>query len=94
MHTAWESKDSILSAIATESGKHPSEAVVFLVAGGITAEVALYRTFLTLGQKDTFIDVGSSFDGFAGVASRDYNRDFKKMCSEFSEYVADGVCER
>lgn len=89
---AWDSRDSTLSAIATESAKHPSKTVVFLVAGGVSAEVLLYRTFMTLGQKDTFIDVGASLDQFAGVASRDYNQDFKKGCSQYPEYFADGVC--
>lgn len=92
-HTCWEARDDIISSIKRESQRRPSDTVVFLLAGGIAARTILFKTFLQLGQKDSFIDVGSSLDGFAGMASRDYNKNMSRVCNDFPEYVADGVCD-
>jgi hypothetical protein len=92
LHSCWEARDSILSAIKGQSKRHQSDTVVFLVAGGIATRTMLYQTFLSLGQKDTFIDVGASLDGFAGIASRDYNSNISAICADYPEYVADGLC--
>lgn len=92
LKTCWESRDQITSRIKQESQRRPSENVVFLVAGGIAARSIMYHAFLMLGQKDTFIDVGASLDGFAGVVSRDYNVNISSYCTSYPEYCAKGVC--
>jgi len=88
----WESRNDILSGIRRESQRHPNQNVVFLVAAGVAARPILFRTYSEFGQKDTFIDVGSSLDGYAGKATRDYNSDRTSFCQTYPEYVADRGC--
>jgi len=92
LHTAWEAKDVITAGIRHESSRHAGETVVFLVAGGIATRTMLYQMFLELGQTSTFIDVGASLDGFAGVVSRDYNKNTSTICQQYPEYVVSGMC--
>lgn len=47
--------------------------VTFLVAGGMAMKVIVMKVAFLVGNKDSFLDIGSVFDGFAGHASRDYN---------------------
>lgn len=91
-HSCWEARHEIIASIERESKHHSTDTVVFLVAGGIATRTMLYQTYLVLGQKDTFIDVGASLDGFAGTVSRDYNRNISTYCRDYPEYTANGVC--
>eukprot|EP00854_Cymbomonas_tetramitiformis_P024313 gene24313-29538_t len=52
---------------------------LFVLAAGWASKIIIAELCYLL-PRDSFIDVGSAFDGYAGVPSRDYNRDIKKYC--------------
>ncbi|CAJ1388216.1 unnamed protein product [Effrenium voratum] len=83
--------DELVTKMKAESAKWPKENVVFLISGGFGGRLAVLRAFKELGQKDSFIDTGASLDGFAGVASRDFN-DKARLCGILPEYMAPGLC--
>lgn len=94
-HGWWDERERVVAAMRDFSKHHPGVNVVFLVAGGVGTGPVVYPLFREEGNKDSFIDVGSSLDGFAGIASRDYNSKDgfrKKLCGDYPEYVAPGVC--
>jgi len=73
------------------SAKWQDDNVVFLVSGGVPGRVAMYRCWALLGQKDTFIDVGDSLDGFAGFELGDFNHT-QKLCGTLPQFMAPGLC--
>eukprot|EP00421_Protoceratium_reticulatum_P036109 CAMPEP_0168485516 /NCGR_PEP_ID=MMETSP0228-20121227/66649_1 /TAXON_ID=133427 /ORGANISM="Protoceratium reticulatum, Strain CCCM 535 (=CCMP 1889)" /LENGTH=339 /DNA_ID=CAMNT_0008502081 /DNA_START=18 /DNA_END=1034 /DNA_ORIENTATION=+ len=72
---AWPAHEEIERGIREQSARFPGGGVQFLVAGGMAAKVIIMNMVAELGQKDSFMDIGSTFDAFAGYASRDYNVD-------------------
>eukprot|EP01064_Diplonema_japonicum_P001785 TRINITY_DN11202_c0_g1_i1.p1 TRINITY_DN11202_c0_g1~~TRINITY_DN11202_c0_g1_i1.p1 ORF type:complete len:335 (+),score=34.43 TRINITY_DN11202_c0_g1_i1:64-1068(+) len=66
--------------------------LVFLVAFGIPGKVLVISGIQHLPQH-TFIDVGSSLDAYAGIRSRDYNKDLDQYCKSSRPWMAPGVCE-
>lgn len=91
-HSCWQERDRIAKEVLNVSAQHPGESVVFIVAGGVAGRTLIYRLHKTIGSKDSLIDVGASLDGFAGVGSRDYNRDLTRFCNDYPEYVAPDTC--
>jgi len=73
------------------SAKWKNDNVLFLVSGGVPGRVAMYRCWVLLGQKDTFIDVGDSLDGFAGFELGDFNHT-QKLCGTLPQFMAPGLC--
>jgi len=92
-HSCWQDRGRIAKEVLNISAQHPGESVVFIVAGGVAARTLIYRLHKSIGHKDSLIDVGASLDGFAGVGSRDYNRDLQRFCKDYPEYVAQGTCD-
>ncbi len=72
-----------LDATIREIRKHlRGESMVVLLAGGKIAKILAVE--LTLSDPNhTYIDIGSSMDGYAGRHSRDYN-DPKNYCAKIS----------
>jgi hypothetical protein len=75
-------------------GTYSDESVLFVVAGAAVGKIVAYEAFKKLQHKDVFVDVGSSLDAYAGVRSRDYNRDLGKFCQESKGWMAYDVCQR
>jgi len=74
--------------------QYPTQSVFFVVAGGGIGKIVGYKAFQKLQDKDSIVDVGSSLDGYAGKASRDYNRDIKKFCKgNTKQWMAHDVCQ-
>lgn len=90
---AWGDMDRIQKEIKAASRAHPLKHVTFICAGGPAMKVILYRLFPEIGHKDTMLEVGSSLDGFAGVASRDYNSDTGTYCKQYAGWMPSGVCD-
>ena len=67
----WEQYDSILEHLRNSiSGTD----FVVLFAGSMTSNVLIDDMF-AIGPANTYIDVGSVFDPYAGVQSRAYHRE-------------------
>jgi hypothetical protein len=73
---------------------YSDESVLFVVAGAAIGKIVAYQAFKKLQHKDIFVDVGASLDAYAGVRSRDYNRDLTKYCRESKGWMAYDVCEQ
>lgn len=84
--------EEIKGLMRHESSTRPAINVIFLVSAGTSTRTLLYDMWKELGQKDTFIDTGSSLDGFAGVHSRDYNSDTASLCRRLPQFMAEGLC--
>jgi len=95
---------AVLERMRDASRAFPSACVLFVVAGGTMAKPLVTAAHLSdWGRKDSYIDIGSAFDGFVGRASRSYI-DVKILC-EFAakaryvqpewrqrEWMSPGVC--
>eukprot|EP00929_Paragymnodinium_shiwhaense_P097125 TRINITY_DN58896_c0_g1_i1.p1 TRINITY_DN58896_c0_g1~~TRINITY_DN58896_c0_g1_i1.p1 ORF type:complete len:358 (-),score=32.07 TRINITY_DN58896_c0_g1_i1:189-1262(-) len=75
---AWMGRAKIVEAIRAQSATYPDSGVQFVVAGGMAAKLIVMDMVAELGHKDSFLDIGSTFDGFAGYATRDYNQNLKR----------------
>ncbi|KAK3255070.1 hypothetical protein CYMTET_35697 [Cymbomonas tetramitiformis] len=53
---------------------------LFVLAAGCASKIIIAELSLLL-PKDSFIDVGTALDGYAGVPSRDYNQDIGRYCT-------------
>ena len=86
----------ILARIVALSAEHAEEGLVFVLAGNFMVKAAAYLAWhvASVRAKDSFIDVGSSLDAYAGVRSRDYNQDLQRFCHEALEWFAHDVCLR
>merc|ERR1719158_1763637 len=69
----WDARARIKREIRKLSARFPRSGVQFLAAGGMAMKLIILEMAQELGHKDSFFDIGSTFDGFAGYASRDYN---------------------
>lgn len=78
---AWTAHLRIEKEILAASEKAGNTSVNFLVAGGMAAKVIILRMVSKLKHKDSFLDIGSTFDHFAGRQSRDYHAPLKKFIS-------------
>lgn len=78
----WDVHQRLENQIIEESRKAgDKQAVTFLVAGGMGAKVLIMRMASQLGHKDSFLDIGSTFDVFAGVVTRPYQKTIKAIFS-------------
>merc|ERR1712048_93913 len=74
-HDAWHEHTRIEAEMLNASARFGERVgVTFLMAGGMAAKVITVRMMFKL-PKDTFIDIGSAFDGWAGHKDRDYNHE-------------------
>mmetsp|Transcript_2872 Transcript_2872/g.8139 ORF Transcript_2872/g.8139 Transcript_2872/m.8139 type:complete len:560 (-) Transcript_2872:45-1724(-) len=94
---AWTAHENIENGVLAASGRFPDHSVQFLAAGGMAMKVIIMKMASVL-PKDSFFDIGSTFDGFAGVQSRDYNGASLKadlsggpLMGWFSEHDVEGV---
>ena len=68
--------DKIQSEVRRVS-ESTSRGVLFVVIAGSLSKVLITEAFSTFASKDTFIDVGSAMDGYAGIKSKNFiNIDF------------------
>jgi len=78
--------------VSYSKSKYPDDSVLFVVAGGAIGKMIAYKAFHSLNDKDVFVDVGATLDGYAGVPSRDYNIDSRKFCKESKAWMAWSPC--
>jgi len=94
--------DKIQSEVRRVS-ESTSRGVLFVVIAGSLSKVLITEAFSTFASKDTFIDVGSAMDGYAGIKSKNFiNIDF--YCKQtrtwqppdglVREWMKPGVCPR
>eukprot|EP00927_Polykrikos_kofoidii_P042209 TRINITY_DN36069_c0_g1_i1.p1 TRINITY_DN36069_c0_g1~~TRINITY_DN36069_c0_g1_i1.p1 ORF type:complete len:359 (-),score=30.84 TRINITY_DN36069_c0_g1_i1:26-1102(-) len=88
----FDRREKIWAAMRTASQRYPTQNVVFLMTCGAAAKHILYRAYLELGRKDSFIDVGTSLDAFAGKNTRDYHN-YRGLCKDYSDIMAPGACK-
>lgn len=67
---AWTRRENITNQIRSYSQRFPNSPVQFLCAGGMAMKVIIMDMASKLGHKDSFIDIGSTFDSFAGAETR------------------------
>lgn len=80
--------------VELSQSQYSDQSVLFVVAGAAVGKIIAHEAFKKLQHKDVFVDVGSSLDAYAGVRSRDYNRDLGKYCRESKGWMAYDVCEK
>ena len=83
------------------SAKH-TVGVFFVVIAGCLSKVLIAEAFSTFAAKDSFVDVGSALDGYAGKASKDFIK-IPHYCQTSVNWVppdglerkwmVDGVCK-
>eukprot|EP00746_Dinoflagellata_sp_MGD_P013090 gnl/MRDRNA2_/MRDRNA2_128160_c0_seq1.p1 gnl/MRDRNA2_/MRDRNA2_128160_c0~~gnl/MRDRNA2_/MRDRNA2_128160_c0_seq1.p1 ORF type:complete len:398 (-),score=56.35 gnl/MRDRNA2_/MRDRNA2_128160_c0_seq1:63-1256(-) len=77
---SWGAHSQLEEKITTESRKAgEKQSVTFLIAAGMAAKILIMRMAAKLGHKDSFLDIGSTFDVFAGVITRPYQRNIKTL---------------
>jgi hypothetical protein len=84
----------VAGIVELSQASYPNESVVFVVAGAAIGKIVAYQAFKKLQHKDIFVDVGASLDAYAGVRSRDFNKDLTKFCRESKGWMAYDVCEK
>lgn len=62
------------------------EGILFIFIAGFMSKVLITEAFTTYGKKDTFIDVGSALDGYAGIESKDFIN-CKKWAKKIIDYI-------
>jgi hypothetical protein len=72
--------------------KFPNDSVLFVVAGGSIGKMIAYKAFQSLLDKDMFVDVGASLDGFAGRHSRGYNRPKRYCKPHYKQWMSQHAC--
>jgi len=95
---SWTLRDDIEKQMLAASGRFPSQSVQFLAAGGMSMKVTIMK-MASITPKDSFLDIGSTFDGFAGVQTRGYNSGSQlkeklvggPLMAWFNEHDVDGV---
>jgi len=48
------------------------EGIIFVFIAGSMSKILITEAFSSYGKKDSFIDVGSALDGYAGIESKDF----------------------
>eukprot|EP00929_Paragymnodinium_shiwhaense_P111725 TRINITY_DN80012_c0_g1_i1.p1 TRINITY_DN80012_c0_g1~~TRINITY_DN80012_c0_g1_i1.p1 ORF type:complete len:394 (-),score=64.29 TRINITY_DN80012_c0_g1_i1:259-1440(-) len=86
-----EGRQKVWQAMRDASARHPDDNVVFLVTCGPPVKPVLWRIWKELGHKDTFVDIGTQFEGFSGVKTRDHHN-IAKLCKEYPDYMVPGAC--
>jgi hypothetical protein len=75
------------------SAARPEEHLYFLIAVGWGKLPIMHKVYEHVKSKDTVIDIGSSFDAYANVLSRDYSRKHKaRICKETPCFALPGTC--
>jgi hypothetical protein len=69
------------------------EGIIFVFIAGSMSKVLIAEAFTTYGKKDSFIDVGSALDGYAGIESKDFI-DCKEWAKRILDYVPADEIER
>ena len=95
--------NEVLSRAKSVSAKHADEPVLFVLSAGSGAKVLIVDMMSSPENKDMFVDVGASLDGFAGVHSRAFNSGeefIRKYCENILRedpwhmdlWLSPGVC--
>jgi len=84
--------DIVLDQMKRVSVATPNEGVLFVLAAGRLSKVVITEAFAAFG-KDSFIDVGSALDGYAGKVKQGFIRGgIKHYCTSSARWVApDGL---
>ena len=81
--------DILLTEMKRVSQKYPSQGVLYPIIAGSVTKVAITKAFQSSwGSKNTYIDVGSALDGYAGIASKDFIN-IPRYCKSIQNYVTD-----
>jgi hypothetical protein len=93
-HGCQDVEPLVRGIVELSQGPYRDKSVLFVVAGAAVGKMVAYEAFKKLKHKDVFVDVGASLDAYAGVRSRDYNKDLKRFCREAKGWMSTDVCAR
>ena len=90
---------------ARAASERHNEGVLFVIIAGSISKLLIPEAFSSWGAKDSFIDVGSALDGYAGQESKDFIRgQLPRYCANTKNWsspdgvprrwMTPGVCER
>ena len=90
---------------ARAASERHSEGVLFVIIAGSISKLLIPEAFSSWGAKDSFIDVGSALDGYAGQESKDFIKgQLPRYCANTKNWsspdgvprrwMTPGVCER
>ena len=87
--------NDVLERINKVSQAH-SEGVLFVMIGDSLGKWLITEAFGTFAAKDSFIDVGSALDGYAGIEPREIARGayLRNLCNIVDKYVSPDGIER